>query len=397
MSSHQRILFYSDAPEFGGHEAMTVQAVDYLCTQSDHETCFAYYEGNPQLAKRLTLIASKSRLRLLPISFCSRTLQALRSIVFRTQVKRIQELLMRVEPQMVVVVQGRIESGSAALLAAKRAKVRIVSYIPMAHPVSVVGRPIASSLRDAVNRYFYRLPDKFITISNGVREMLQLRGVRSPIAVVPNGIDLVFVQRTDRDEFRQVHGISAHQYVVAVVGRIDFRQKGQDFALRAFARLQRESTNWKLLFVGSGPDESNLRRMIRDLKLSSVAEVLPWSTNPAKVYSGIDLLLIPSRFEGVPLVMLEAMSCGLPIVASDVDGMAESLPKSWLFPSGNTSALIKALATVRSENVSHLLDENRRKVSMENSFASFGPRFAQAALGSPQTNQHLNKTDATEP
>jgi glycosyltransferase involved in cell wall biosynthesis len=285
-----------------------------------------------------------------------------------------------VNPETVIVSQGRVESGSAAVLAATGLGMRTVSYIPMAHPVSVSGRPMAAGLRDALNRYFYRLPDKFVTISSGVRAMLRARGARSQIAVVPNGIEPITVGYSDRQEFRAGHGIEPNQFVVAVVGRIEFRQKRQDFALRCFARLAEKVRDWKLLFVGSGPDERKLRGMIGD-RTSDFAEVLPWSANPASIYAGIDLLLIPSRFEGVPLVMLEAMSCGLPIVASDVDGMAESLPKSWLFPADDANALIDTLAAIRQQDVAAQLEANRKKVAAENSFADFGPRFAQAALG----------------
>jgi glycosyltransferase involved in cell wall biosynthesis len=286
-----------------------------------------------------------------------------------------------VNPETVIVSQGRVESGCAAVLAAKRAGIRTVSYIPMAHPVSVSGKPIAASLRDAVNRYFYQLPDKFVTISNGVRDMLRARGAKSPVAVVPNGIDPLTVQKSDRKEFRESHQISEHHYVVAVVGRIEFRQKRQDFALRSLARLRNKLRDWKLLFIGSGPDQAKLSNMISEMKVGDYAQVLPYIPTRERIYGGIDVLLIPSRFEGVPLVMLEAMSCGRPVVASNVDGMAESLPDGWLFPRENAELMIEILNSIRQQNVRALLEENRHKVAVENSAADFGPRFVRAALG----------------
>ena len=382
MIVRRRILFYSDAPEYGGHEAMTLKAATYLSSRNECDVAFAHYQGNSRLSQKLAEhTGQSSSLTPLQIPFRSRTLQSLRSFVCRGELRRIQSLMADVNPETVIVSQGRVESGSAAVLAAKRLGVRTVSYIPMAHPVSVSGRPMATGARDALNRYFYRLPDKFVTISTGVRAMLRARGATSQIAVVPNGIEPITIRSCDRQEFRADHGIEPNQFAVAVVGRIEFRQKRQDFALRCFARLAEKGKNWKLLFVGSGPDERTLRAMICDMKLADFAEVLPWSANPANIYAGIDALLIPSRFEGVPLVMLEAMSCGLPIAASDVDGMAESLPKGWLFPPGDADALIDTLAAIRQQDLTALLDANREKVAAENSFAEFGPRFARAALG----------------
>jgi len=127
-------------------------------------------------------------------------------------------------------------------LAAKRAGFRTISYIPLAHPVSVSGKPFALWLREKVNGYFYRLPDKIITISEGARQMLLARGTTPDVVVVPNGVEMTAIQGSDRQRFREAHGIGRDDYVVGVVGRIEFRQKGQDFAVRAVARLASAGT-----------------------------------------------------------------------------------------------------------------------------------------------------------
>jgi glycosyltransferase involved in cell wall biosynthesis len=385
MSANRRVLFYSDAPEYGGHEALTAEAVAHLCRTNELQVSFVYYEGNDRLSGRLESIKNATgNLKLIPIPFRSRSLQAVRTLFSRGQVRRIEALIKSDGPDLVVVSQGRIEGGSAGLLAAKRLGIQTISYIPMAHSVSVSGRPIAVGLRDALNKYFYQLPDKYITSSNGARDMLVARGAKADIAVVPNGIEPITLQESDRNRFRDGHGIMERDCVVAVVGRIDFRQKCQNFALQSVARFRRKLTDWKFLFIGSGPDEEKLKRIIVDLDLGQLAMLLPWSPSRAQFYAGIDILLIPSRFEGVPLVMGEAMSCGLRIVASDVDAMTESLPKSWLFPYGNSKAMVDTLIRVRSDDVSALLESNRRRVTEENNVAKFGCRFADAIL-----SQHL--------
>jgi glycosyltransferase involved in cell wall biosynthesis len=373
------ILFHDDAADFGGHELMTAEAVRYLSSIEDVKVSFLYYQGNNRLLERLEDIQrSSANLTLIPIPFTSRRLQAVRTLVSQRGIRRIRALMRHVNPDMVVVSQGRIESGSVGLLAAKRAGFRTISYIPMAHPVSVSGKPIAVRLRDSINSYFYRLPDKFITISESARHMLLARGVKADIVVVPNGIEPINIQGSDRKRFREAHGIMESEYAIAVVGRIEFRQKCQDFALQSIAQFRRELKDWKFLFIGSGPDEEKLKRMIVELGLGELAMVLPWFPIPAQFYAGIDILLIPSRFEGVPLVMLEAMSCGLRIVASDVDGMTENLPRSWLFPYGNSKAMVDTLVRVRSDDVAALLEDNRKRVTEGNNFAEFGLRFANA-------------------
>jgi glycosyltransferase involved in cell wall biosynthesis len=375
------ILFYSDSAEFSGHEVMTLEAVRYLSSRRDLQVSFAFYEGNQRLLERLEEIKNSSgNLALNPLPFRSKNLQAFRSLVAWLKSRRIEALMKRIDPDVVVIPQGRIEGSSLGLLAAKRAGFRTISYIPMAHPVSVSGKPFAVWLREKVNGYFYRLPDKFITISEGTRRMLLARGATPNVVVVPNGVEVRATREPERERFRTAHGIRREDYVVAVVGRIDFRQKGQDFAVEAIARFQRELANCRFLFIGGGPDERQLRAMIASSDLTQRVRVLPWSDDPAEVYSGIDVLLIPSKFEGVPLVMLEAMSCGLPVVASNVDGMVELLPEAWLFPSGNSRAMIDTLLRVKNTEYAALVESNKNRVIKEFSLTGFCVKFSEAVF-----------------
>jgi len=120
--------------------------------------------------------------------------------------------------------------------------------------------------------------------------------------------------------------------------------------------------------------------MIANSNLTGRVQVLPWSDNPAEIYAGIDMLWIPSRFEGVPLVMLEAMSCGLPVVASDVDGMAELLPEGWLYPSGNLRAMIDTILRVKNSDYAALAESNKDIVLREFSITRFRMKFSEAVF-----------------
>jgi glycosyltransferase involved in cell wall biosynthesis len=375
------ILFYSDAAEYGGHEAMTMEVVRNVCEHHDLHVSFVFYARNKRLCEQLERLKSSSgNLALIPLEFHTKSLQALRSLISWRKVEKIRALMAQVRPDAVVVSQGRIEASSLGLLAAKRAGYLTISYLPVAHSVAVSGRPFAVWIREMVNRYFYRLPDKIITINESARHMLLERGA-SNVVVVPNAVQTSRFQECDRLKFRESHGIGDNHCLVATIGRFHFRDKGQDFAVRAIARFRQELHGYKFIFIGEGSDEDKLKDMISSFNLTQQVQVLPWTPNPAEIYAGLDLLLIPSRFEGVPLVMLEAMSYKLPVVASNSDGMAELLPQEWLFPFGDHRALVDRLKFVRNANNSEWLESNYKRVMDGFSSAKFRESISAAILG----------------
>ena len=95
--------------------------------------------------------------------------------------------------------------------------------------------------------------------------------------------------------------------------------------LRTFIEYPDAFTDCELLFAGDGPDRMRLVKMAE--KANNVT-ILPWQDNINTLYDRIDFLMLPSRYEGVPLVMLEALARGIPVIGSDVDGMKELLALS---------------------------------------------------------------------
>ena len=90
----------------------------------------------------------------------------------------------------------------------------------------------------------------------------------------------------------------------------------------------------QLTLVGDGPARQQLgARIGASPTLAARTRIAPWS-DPASVLRGADLLLLPSRYEGVPLVMLEAMAIGVPVVVSDLPGTRPFLTDECLFPVG---------------------------------------------------------------
>jgi glycosyltransferase involved in cell wall biosynthesis len=194
----------------------------------------------------------------------------------------------------------------ARLLGRGRARVVV---LPHAWSWNVGGR-LAPAYR-LVERALLRLADVVVAVSDGERDAGRaVLGAAAPIRVIHNGVDV--------DRFRPAPVASSPRgdaVRVVVVGRL-CRQKGQDRALRALALLPRR---YELTLVGSGPDAEGLRVLARDLGVAGRARFVG-AADPLPHLQAADLALVPSRWEGLSLSMLEAMACGLPVVVTAVAG-----------------------------------------------------------------------------
>ncbi|WAZ21851.1 glycosyltransferase [Streptomyces cinnabarinus] len=159
-----------------------------------------------------------------------------------------------------------------------------------------------------------------------VSEAERLTGVRAGIqgryTVIPNGIDPERFHPAAVGTVRAglLPDVDPAAPLVVCVGRL-CRQKGQDLLLRAWTTVVERVPGARLVLVGEGPDGGPLRARAPKSVLftGAVTDAAPW-------YQAADLVVLPSRWEGMALAPLEAMACGRPVVVTDVDGARESLP-----------------------------------------------------------------------
>lgn len=132
---------------------------------------------------------------------------------------------------------------------------------------------------------------------------------------------------------------------VLAVGRLT-HQKGFDLLLKAWVRVNQKHPDWILNIVGEGEDKQCLIEFIKANNLESSVNILGKKSNIADYYAASDIFCLSSRFEGFPMVLLETLSFGLPVVSFDCDtGPAEILEGtgSILVPSENVDCLASAI------------------------------------------------------
>ena len=156
--------------------------------------------------------------------------------------------------------------------------------------------------------------------------------------LIYNAIDLEkFKFNPDtRSEYRKTLNLD-DKFIIGHVGRFHF-QKNQKFLINVFYELQKKVSNAVLLLVGQGEDEASLKQQIADLKLEDKVQFLGVRKDVDKLLQCMDLMIFPSLFEGLPVIMLESQASGLPIYASDTISTQTKINKNFKFLSLQLSA-----------------------------------------------------------
>lgn len=128
------------------------------------------------------------------------------------------------------------------------------------------------------------------------------------------------------------------------VGRFTPLHKGIDLLIEAFYLFAGKETEWTLDIVGEGPEETKYKRLIHDYNLEDRVHIHPFTNQIQEYYSKAQVYVLSSRWEGMPLVLVEAMSHGLPIISSDLPVSQEIMGDFGLyFKNGNIKELAQRL------------------------------------------------------
>jgi len=196
-------------------------------------------------------------------------------------------------------------------------------YEQYCHYVKLPQAPLKALTRWAVS-HFARRCDLLIAPSPAIRELLDQYGIKTWTETLPNAIDLSRFQHSwQKAEIRRQLGLPTQAPLAIYAGRIG-KEKNLTFLLSAFARLQEPG---HLMIVGDGPQLSSLKQMAAELE---IAERVHFSgrvayENMSKYYAAADFFVMSSTTEVKPLVVLEALASGLPVLAVAACGTSDTL------------------------------------------------------------------------
>ena len=250
----------------------------------------------------------------------------------------------RARPDVVHVHAGIGWEGHATVRAAKAAGARVIrtEHLP-------------DLLTDPAQREEHRAGqtavDRVIAVSDAVAESYRRDGFGNRVVTIANGV-APRASRRARDAARREWALDAGP-VLLMAGRFA-PQKGHDMLLDALPAVLVAQPRATLLIAGDGPLLWDVARDVARLGLAGSVRMLGQRDDLPELMASADLLVLPSRFEGLPLVALEAMAAGLPIVASDAPGNTEMLEhgrSGWLSPAGDAAAFARTIIEALSDPV----------------------------------------------
>ena len=266
-----------------------------------------------------------------------------------------RRFLAAVQPDL-VHVQHPLERHQYVRLVQRLERCRL-PVVVTAH--SLFGEHTAESI-ETVMAPNLRAADRVIAVSPHIAEQAMELGVRPDrVRVIRSGVDVEQFQPRDRAAARARLGLAAETALVLFVGNLEPR-KQVDVLLRAMAQVCHEVRNARVIVIGTGTSAgvqdqtARLLRLSRDLQLDDAVQFVGHVADAQLLdyYAAADVFALPSSSEAQGLVALEAMACGLPVVATAVGGLIGTIDdgrSGFLVPPGNVDALADQLTEVLRE------------------------------------------------
>lgn len=183
-----------------------------------------------------------------------------------------------------------------------------------------------SALLRVLDRKMNALSTHIIAVSESTRAHLLKHDHFAPerVTTIHNGIDTDAnrPRPKQRAAARAKFGLGENRFVIGGLGRLTF-QKNFALFLDVAAAITARHPQAEFVIAGTGPDDSALRTQAKNLGIA--VKFTGYVADPSELWPALDCFLLTSRYEGLPMAILEAMASGVPIVASDLDGMREIL------------------------------------------------------------------------
>ncbi|MGA0556465.1 glycosyltransferase [Larkinella sp. VNQ87] len=309
-----RFMIISSCPEdWGGSEELWYGAVMVLA-EAGHQVYIYKTRVNSNHPRIISLrLAGCSVTDLYGLSPLSKTLSEETDWTLQT----LQHGLKTIRPHLTVIAQG---SNFDGMLFADLCRRSHEPYVIIAQKVVDAFYPLDHERELYQRAYHSAVRAFFVSRHNLKLTQFQLALPLPQAKVVHNPVNVPFEEQPGVG-FPELTG----PVRLACVARLFFQEKGQDILLEVLAQEKWQNRNWRLTFFGAGPNRKGLEELVVFLGLTDKVDFAGHVANPATIWQTHHALVLPSRSEGLPLALVEAMLCGRPAIAADNGGISEVL------------------------------------------------------------------------
>jgi glycosyltransferase involved in cell wall biosynthesis len=255
-----------------------------------------------------------------------------------------------------VVHTHSAKAGALGRLAAHRASVPLIVHTYHGFPFHEFQNPVRKAAYVAIERRLAKITDAVLAIGSGVATEALRRGLATPstLRTIAPVVEAVTVPKTaeSRAAARAALGLDDESLIVGTVGRIDY-QKAPEHLIAAIAGLRHRDAT--AVWIGSGPGLTAARELVRRAGLLDRFVFAGERSDVAGLLPAFDVFAMASRYEGLPCAVVEAMRCGVPVVATAVNSVPDLVipgESGVLVPPGRPELLAAAIDGV--------LDDPRR-------------------------------------
>lgn len=314
MGEAKKILFTTENVTWGGSELLWTKTISELANQD----CVIVVCVNQklQLPDWINTLEAQKRIFIYKnpiseLSMINRIINKFFPHKFRIKPKnRRQEFILEFKPDLLVINQGFNFNSVDLMVFAQQFK---INYVTISHAVNegmwpnlLLRKKMLLGFSNAKMNYFVSQDNIELTQVQLGFKLENCEVIRNPFNV-PFNVDLEYPQQEN--------------YHLACVGRYDFYAKGQDVLLRVLSQEKWKKRNLIINFYGEGNDLENLKDLIQLYEIKNVI-VHPF-TKTVDIWKNNQALLLSSRFEGLPLVLVEAMLCKRFAIITNVSGNKE--------------------------------------------------------------------------
>lgn len=311
--NHKKLLFYTDTPYVGGAENQMYLLSKFL-NKDKYDVVLVCSDY-----KKLSDWASR---------FEQEGVRVVRLNVVHKHDPRhyfqLKELIKREVPDIIHLHVWNPASCRYAFMAANKYKFPIVvtEHDPFELP----------KFKKYIKKRLMKRVQKIVTVSQANKELMQnlYPELKNYTTTIHNGIDVTWFEsqllnfsKNKRNEFRaKEFEADPDTKVILSVAELHER-KGLKHLIRTLPKIHEKNSNVRLVIAGDGPHKKDLEKLINEEKLSGHVRLLGFRKNIPKIMASSDVFVLPSEKEAFGLVLLEAMTARLPIVASNVGGIPE--------------------------------------------------------------------------